>query len=129
MRYLFMLLFVMFSGFIFLQYNDPDPLLWMALYGYIAVLLALGIFNIYNKFLIAAGLLIYFAGAIYLFPSVIEWLTKENGKNFMQSMNNEKMYIEETRECAGLLICFACTLLLIYPARKNHIKKQSSFQK
>jgi hypothetical protein len=28
------------------------------------------------------------------------------------------MYIEETRECAGLAICLACTLLLIYKARK-----------
>jgi hypothetical protein len=119
MRYLYILLFFMFSGFIWLQHNDPDPITWMALYGYIALLFALAVFNIYNKFLIAAGLLIYFAGTIYLFPSVIEWIDKEHGNNFMQSMTNEKMYIEETRECAGLAICLACTLLLVYKARKT----------
>jgi hypothetical protein len=109
----------MFSGFVFLQLNDPDPILWMLLYGYIALLMALAFFKIFHKLLIAAGLLIYFAGTIYLFPSVIEWINKEHGKNFMQSMNNEKMYIEESRECAGLAICLACTLLLVYPARNN----------
>jgi hypothetical protein len=119
MRYLYLLLFIMFLGFMGLQYNDPDPFLWMALYGYIAVLLALAVFNIFHKLLIAAGLLVYFAGTLYLFPSVIEWINKEHGNNFMQSMNNEKMYIEETRECAGLAICLACNLLLVSPARKK----------
>jgi hypothetical protein len=119
MRYLYLFLFLMFAGFILLQFNDPDPLVWIALYGYIAILLAMAAFNRFNKFLIAAALLIYFAGTVYLFPSVIEWLAKENGKNFMQSMNNEKMYIEETRECAGLAICLGCTLLLFFKSRKK----------
>jgi hypothetical protein len=119
MRIIYLLLFLMFSGFALLQLNDPDPVLWIALYGYIAILFVMAAFNRYNKILIITALVVYFAGMAYLFPSVIEWMTKEHGKNFMQSMNNEKMYIEESRECAGLAICFACSLLLFFKDRKQ----------
>lgn len=93
-------------SFVVVQYNDPDPMLWMLIYGSCAIYLALAAFKIHFPVLMYVQMGLMFAGIAYLFPSVIDWITLEHGENLMQQMNNSKMYIEETRECGGLIIAF-----------------------
>lgn len=93
-------------SFVAVQYNDPDPWLWMPIYGYGAVVLALSAIGKYNKPATIVGLFGYGIFAAYYFPSVLEWIDKENGQNLMQRMEDSKIYIEETRECGGLIISF-----------------------
>ncbi len=97
-------LFVLFAA---LQYNDPDPYVWVPIYLYTAVLCwkaSQGKF--FPKWEIA-GMLVYVAYAIYLFidkNGVESWATEHHAENIAQSMHAEKPWIEETREFMGLLI-------------------------
>ena len=109
----------MFILFCYFQLNDPDPLRWIAIYGYMALILALGFFNFRNKYLIYGGYLLAFSGLILLFPSFLNWINIEKGQNLMQRMDNSKIYIEETREFLGSMICVLATSLLWIGNNKN----------
>lgn len=108
-------------SFVVVQYNDPDPWLWMTIYGAVAIFLALGAFRIYFPVPMYIQMGLMAAGILYLFPSVIDWITLEKGENLMQQMNNSKLYIEETRECGGLIVALSFLILLWSNFRKNKI--------
>lgn len=118
-------LFLTFSlimlSFVVVQYNDPDPWLWMTIYGTVAIFLALGAFRIYFPVPMYIQMGLMAAGILYLFPSVIDWISLEKGENLMQQMNNSKLYIEETRECGGLIVALSFLILLWSNFRKNKI--------
>lgn len=112
MRYVYAILSALFVLFAYFQLNDPDPLRWISVYLFAAILMGLGAFGIKNKYLIYAGYIFFGSGFIWLSPSFYDWITIEQGQNLMQRMDNSKMYIEETREFLGLGICLLCTSLL-----------------
>jgi hypothetical protein len=119
MRIVNFLLAVMFLLFAFVQVNDPDPLIWIVIYGTMAVLSVMAIFEYYPaKFLV--GLLILLAGysAVY-FRGVLEWLQQEDKSALFDEvakMNHQ--YIEEAREFLGLLICIAVVAFYYFRSRK-----------
>jgi len=119
MRVVNFLLAVMFLLFAFVQVNDPDPLIWILIYGTMAVLAVMAIFEYYpKKFLI--GLLILFAGysAVY-FRGVLEWLKQEDKSAlFDEVAKMEHWYIEEAREFMGLLICIGVVTFYYFRSRK-----------
>lgn len=119
----FVIIFLISAG---LQYNDPDPLLWMGIYGYGALVCLLAIFGKDNKILHYVGILIFLAYALYLFfipDGVLSWLTEHGAENITGSMSNEKPWIEYTREFFGLLILsFALLLNLIFRKRNQEQK-------
>ncbi|OOQ56498.1 transmembrane 220 family protein [Mucilaginibacter pedocola] len=100
----FVFLFIVFAA---LQYNDPDPYIWVPIYLYSA---ALCYFAAQKKFYPKAyllGLIVYGAYAIYLFfdkTGVIDWVTEHNHESMVQTMKAEKPWIEESREFFGLVI-------------------------
>lgn len=100
----FIVLFVIFAG---LQYNDPDPYVWMPIYLYAA---ALCYYASKGKFYPKAymlGIAIYLAYALYLFfdkSGVLNWALYHNRENIAETMKATKPWIEETREFFGLLI-------------------------
>jgi hypothetical protein len=112
MKFLFIVLAFMFVGFAALQYNDPDPWRWMFIYGYMAVIMFLGYKNFSNKYLIYLAYLLALTGIIPYFPSFIDWIIIEKGQNLMERMDDSKMYIEETREFLGSIICVVSASLL-----------------
>lgn len=100
----FIVLFLLSAA---LQYNDPDPYLWIPLYLYGAFLCFKALRREYQPALFVIGLAIYGAYALYLLldkNGVISWATEHNAENIVQSMKAEKPWIEETREFLGLLI-------------------------
>ncbi len=118
MRYLFLLLSAVMLSFVVVQFNDPDPLLWMTIYGSVALYLALAAFKIYFSVPMYIQMALMAAGIFYLFPSVLDWINLENGQNLMQSMDNSKLYIEETRECGGLFVALLMMILVAFKAKK-----------
>lgn len=95
-------LFVLFAYF---QLNDPgDSTLWIAIYLILAALYGFAAFGKYNRIVLAAGMLALLGGVVYLFPSMIEFFTNDDGIGLAQTMNNDYPYIEEARECGGLVI-------------------------
>ena len=56
-----------FIGFAALQYNDPDPYVWIPIYMYAAVLCWLAFRNKYNSYALILGAGIYTIYAVYKF--------------------------------------------------------------
>lgn len=94
-------LFVLFAYF---QLNDPDPTLWIVIYLGLATLYGFAAAGKYNKIVLGICMAAMGAGMIYLFPSMIEFFTNQDGIGISQTMSNDYPYIEEARECGGLFI-------------------------
>ena len=93
------LLFLLFA---YWQWNDPDPVLWMSIYGYAAVLSALAAVGRYPIPLLLTGAIAGFMGGLYFFPaSVSEWVLQEWQQ---QDLSMKTLDMEEARESFGLLI-------------------------
>jgi len=96
----------MFLGFASLQVNDPDPVVWILIYGAMAVVCVMAIFEVYNKILMAVLAIAYIVYCVILWPSVLIWLAQEDrGVLFSEVMRMKYPYIEESREFLGLVIC------------------------
>ena len=119
---IFCLLFLFSAG---LQYNDPDPYIWIPVYLYGAVLCWLAFRNQFYPKLYLVGIFIYGVYAIYLFfakDGVLDWIQKHNAENIAGTMKATKPWIEETREFFGLLI-LVIVLLINYFYSKKRIHK------
>jgi len=111
----------MFMAFASLQINDPDPALWILIYGAMSVVCVMAIFEYYHRTLMIVLALAYSMYCFFLWPGVVEWLKQENKSAlFDDVMKMEHLYIEESREFLGLLICLA--VLVLYFFRSLHKK-------
>lgn len=115
-RIIIAILFILFAA---LQINDPDPWLWIALYAYIAIMAALGHFNIKTKPFILAGILICFIWMATLFPAFIRWI-KMGMPSIVDQMKAEEIHIELVREFLGLLLSII-SLFLLYRFDKKSL--------
>lgn len=98
----FGLLFILFAGF---QYNDPDPEVWIPIYGLAAAACFMAYVGIGQWWFFAAMAAIYVVAAIYQWPPKFEgFLFSEVG---MRSLN-----IELAREAGGLAICAVVMVVL-----------------
>ena len=85
------------------QYNDPDPWIWVTWYALIAGINVFAFFGKFNRALLLVLLLLCMVGLVYYFPSVIDWMGDEDVR-VMSEMSDEKKYIEEFREFGGVVI-------------------------
>lgn len=100
----FCLLFVLSAA---LQYNDPDPYTWIAIYLYGAIFCWLAFRGKFYPRAYLVGIIVYTVYAGYLFfaaDGVLDWIQEHNAENIAASMKAEKPWIEETREFFGLII-------------------------
>jgi len=94
---------LVFVAFAIVQYNDPDPHIWIPIYLLPAVL-SVVIFLLKDKrpLLLVSVLLVaalfYFGGAVYQWPEHWEGVALKNGM--------KTVFIEEGREALGMGICF-----------------------
>jgi Ca2+/Na+ antiporter len=119
---IFCLLFIVSAG---LQYNDPDPYLWIPIYLYGAVLCWLAVKNKFYKKANIAGILLYAIYAVYLLftkDGVIDWFTTHHAEDIAATMKAEKPWIEDTREFFGLLMLILVLLMDYVYATKRRIK-------
>jgi Transmembrane family 220, helix len=115
----FCLVFILFAA---LQYNDPDPYVWMPIYLYTAALCWLAFRNKFYPVAYLAGITVYALYALYkVFDQngLIDWMTKHHSENIAATMKAEKPWIEESREFFGLVILIGVLLIdYIYARRK-----------
>jgi hypothetical protein len=110
MKILNVLLIALFLYSTAVQYNDPDPYVWMPIYMYGAVLCLLALRGKYNPALYVIGLLTYGSMAVYYFVAdngVLDWITAHNAESLTRTMEAQKPWIEQTREFFGLTILAA----------------------
>lgn len=107
----FIVLFIIFAA---LQYNDPDPYIWIPIYLYAAWLCYLAVKGKYNPVLYIIGYAAYGLYALYLFfdkTGVLDWAKEHHGENIAETMKAAKPWIEETREFFGLVIVIVVLLI------------------
>jgi hypothetical protein len=119
---IFTILFIISAG---LQYNDPDPIIWIPIYLFGAYLCFRAYQGKYFQSLYITAILIYSAYALYLFfdhDGVLSWANDHAAESLVQTMKAEKPWIEETREFGGLLILMiAMAVNLIYTIRQKRM--------
>ncbi|WMJ75473.1 transmembrane 220 family protein [Cytophagaceae bacterium ABcell3] len=117
MKYLSLLFFVMFVGFCAVQYNDPDPYVWVPIYGYAAVMCWMSFKGKFNFYMLGVSAVIYLIGAAFQFPpSLVEYYEAEMSQ---KSLGMHALGVEEAREAGGLLISGAVMLLLMCYGRRT----------
>ncbi len=116
----FCFIFIVFAA---LQYNDPDPYLWMPIYLFSAFLCWRASRGRYYTGLYTLTILLYSAYAIYKVVDqngLLDWINKHHAENIAETMKAQKPWIEESREFFGLLILIAVLVInLVYAKRKR----------
>jgi hypothetical protein len=126
-NWFFIVTFIVFAA---LQYNDPDPYIWMPIYLYAAVLCWLSIRNNFSAAAYRTGFVIYGGYALYkVFDAngVADWLSKHHAQNIAGSMKADTPWVEETREFFGLIIVIIVLVInYIYLSKqKNRFNKNN----
>lgn len=100
----FCLIFIVFAG---LQYNDPDPYVWVPIYMYTSVLCWLAARKRYYLKYYLLGIAVYALYAVYkVFDTngLVDWIKLHHAANIAETMKAEQPWIEESREFFGLII-------------------------
>jgi hypothetical protein len=104
-NYSFAFIFLVFAA---LQYNDPDPILWIPIYLYPTFLCFQEARNKkVLKELYQIGFIGFVPYAIYkMFDEngVIDWIKYHNASSIASTMKAETPWVEESREFFGLVI-------------------------
>jgi hypothetical protein len=120
MRTVNFLLAIMFLGFAFLQVNDPDPILWILIYGAMAMVCIMAMFRVYYKSVLTILAVAYIVYCIILWPGVNTWLQQDRlSVLFEEGMKMQHMYIEEAREFLGLVICLVVLGVYLFQSFKT----------
>lgn len=116
---IFCLLFILSAV---LQYNDPDPYIWVPIYLYGAWYCYQAFRSKYFPKAYLAGILVFSIYALFLLfdkTGVLSWYKEHEAENIVQSMKATKPWIEETREFGGLLILIIALAVNYFVFRKS----------
>jgi hypothetical protein len=121
-NYIFGAIFILFA---LLQINDPDPYLWIPIYGYASLISFLNARNKYDGFANYALIVFCILYGVKLLLSndgVVSWYNQHDAENLVQSMKATKPWIENTREFGGLLIILLSVIPNIISQQKSRSK-------
>jgi hypothetical protein len=116
---IFAVLFLICAG---LQYNDPDPYIWIPIYLFGAVLCWLAARNRFYPVAYTFGIIAFAIYALYYFftaDGVLDWIREHNAENIAATMKASTPWIEETREFFGLMILIVVLAINLVYARKK----------
>lgn len=113
------ILFTLFAGW---QFNDPDPWIWVSIYGMVAMISGAAVFRKHNLVVVYIGIAICVLGIGILFPELINWV-RMGTPDIAETMKTDRPYIEFVREFFGLIISLAALLFHFYQIRKLDSKK------
>jgi hypothetical protein len=118
MKIVNLILAVMFLVFAFVQINDPDPVLWILIYGAMAVICILAAFKLYSKIALIILMVGYFVYALVFLPGVQEWLAQHDQSMLFDDIAKmQHLYVEESREFLGLMICIIVLIMQLIRAK------------
>ena len=103
----------LFLLFAIVQWNDPDPLIWMIFYGVMSLIYILLAFG--KKFAFYLSVLMLIVSVVYMgliLPEIIKWI-QDGMPSIVQSMKATIPTIEYTREFLGLLLCLIACVWVI----------------
>jgi len=92
------------------QWNDPDPWLWISVYMMACIIMELASRDIFYPSISLLFLIISMVGAVFLFPTDFQGFFGD-----MHTANN----IEEARESIGLMLISLSQMYLFLYTKKN----------
>ena len=110
MKYLHLLVALLFALFAFWQLNDPDWPIWVLLYGSVAVIGAWSFFGGVPWLFVYVALAAAALWMLTLVPDLITWIG-EGMPTIAGQMKAESPHVELTREFFGLFITTAVLAL------------------
>jgi len=126
MTYLLKAIYFIFGvtllGFASLQFNDPDPVIWVSFYVICALVPSLLLFNKFYRPLFWLAIIICSLEAINSAPGAYQYYLHMAEEPLMQGMNEKKPYIEECREFLGTLIALGLVVVSTLMARVRIFK-------
>ncbi len=103
---------ILFLSFAALQYNDPDPVIWILIYGAMAVVCFMAMRGRYSNPAMIGLAAVYIVYALLLSPALLTWLSSDDRSLLFDDLAKMQYpYIEETREILGLVICLVVLLI------------------
>ena len=115
---IFCFVFIVFAA---LQYNDPDPYLWIPIYLFAAFLCWKAAKRIFHPIMTIVGIAFFTGYAIYkVFDpnGLIDWVNIHHAENIAETMKAEKPWVEESREFFGLVIIISVLVINYFYGRK-----------
>ena len=113
-KFLKIILLLVYVAFAVVQWNDPDPVFWIIIYGLAALILLLNLLGWHSRLLL--GICIT-AGILYSLTyvgGVIEYFTANDLGAIADKMHYDRPYIELTREFFGLWIVLGGLILVFF---------------
>ncbi len=104
---------VIFFLFAYVQLNDPDPYVWVMVYGLVAILFVVSNFVRIPKIIFQAVILALVLFAFFHVGYFYDWLLSDDKSELFGDMVYDKPYVEGTREFMGLLIAIAALIYLL----------------
>ena len=94
----------------YLQFNDPDPLYWVVVYGFVALFPIARLFdrNIGRAAPVTFGIIL--AGLLIAWPGFVDYLQSGDYASLVGAMSPDKPYVEPAREFLGLVIAGAALI-------------------
>lgn len=119
-RFLDLTMALLFAFAAAVQFNDPDPIRWIAIYG---TACALSLLVCFNRRVVPAVLVAVFAVAIGWAATIAFGgpAASEYGHMF-DAWEMKSPSVEEAREASGLLIVAAWMMVLFVRARRNGVR-------
>jgi Transmembrane family 220, helix len=120
-RYVHLIFALLFAISTALQWNDPDPIRWMALYGSATVLAVLAFRGVRPTAAYAIVIIVCLVWMVSLRMGVEEFVAHHDPGAIARTMKADKPWIEETREFGGLgiVMTYCAVLLLVGLARRR----------
>jgi MFS superfamily sulfate permease-like transporter len=116
-KYFFGLWFFLFALFAYWQLNDPDPEIWIPIYGVAMIFCLFGFRGIFPRIPLTVVVIVCAIGAIYMFPGGVgDWIGDEWSQKDL-TMKTPQM--EENRETFGLLTIALVLSPALYKAWKK----------
>ncbi len=116
MKYFHLLALLMMLAFAALQWNDPDAAIWITIYVCCAILALIAYKRICTPCITVWAILVLLF-SIYLFSLTSDGIYQifEHGKisELFEPMQENKPYIENTREVLGLVIIWLYILITL----------------
>ena len=118
MKFLYLILTVLFLVFAGLQWNDPDPIHWTL--GYLAVSVSCGLaaFGKYPRWWLWSVTVVIGVWMLTTIPAAFHWVL-QGEPDITGEMKATTPIIEEMREFLGLLIAFVTMVYLVLAGRKR----------
>lgn len=118
-----LILAALFIVFAFLQVNDPDPVIWILIYGVVACACILAAFRYIIPRIWITVIAVLFAYGFLFIRGITGWINSdEKHLLFDEIAKMQYAWVEEAREFLGLLMCVV--VLVIHLLQFRALKKR-----